>query len=86
MSTTTPPPSPSTTGTSTSATQSCTTAVPGKYGHVPYGACNSYYNFDPSFDANLAFLILFALSTLVHIVQAVIFKKVRDTPIGMDKI
>lgn len=77
MSTITPPPTATATTSATTATSTCTTAVPDKYGHVPYGACNSNYNFDPSFEANLAFLVLFALTTLTHIVQAIIFKKVR---------
>ncbi|KAJ4327823.1 hypothetical protein N0V84_001785 [Fusarium piperis] len=60
---------------SSSATASCTTAVPGKYGHVPIDACNSNYFFDPSFAANLAFCVLFGMTTLAHITQAIIFKK-----------
>ncbi len=64
------------TRTSASATASCTTAVPGKYGHVPLDACNSYYGFDPSFAGNLAFAVLFGMSTIGHLVEAIIFKKV----------
>lgn len=64
------------TTTSSSATASCTTAVPGKYGRVPIDACNAYYFFDPSFSANLAFAVLFGMTTMAHLVEAVIFKKV----------
>lgn len=64
------------TGTSASATASCTTAVPGKYGHVPVDACNSYYSFNPSFAGNLAFAVLFGMTTLAHLVLAILFKKV----------
>ncbi|RMJ03392.1 hypothetical protein CDV36_015077 [Fusarium kuroshium] len=60
---------------SSSAMASCTTAVPDKYGHVPIDACNSNYFFDPSFAANLAFCVLFGMTTLAHITQAIIFKK-----------
>ncbi|KAM5347966.1 hypothetical protein ACJ41O_007790 [Fusarium nematophilum] len=58
-----------------SATASCTSAVPGKHGYVPPDACDAYYMFDPSFPANLAFAVLFGMSTLCHIIQAFIFKK-----------
>ncbi|EJP68056.1 RTA1 domain-containing protein [Beauveria bassiana ARSEF 2860] len=59
----------------TAASPSCTTAVPDNHGHVPFGACNSYYNDDPSFEANLAFAALFGASFLAHIVQAIAYKK-----------
>ncbi|KAF4990690.1 hypothetical protein FDECE_14272 [Fusarium decemcellulare] len=58
-----------------SATASCTTAVPDSYGRVPVDACNSNYLFDPSFAANLAFAVLFGMTTLGHLTQAIIFKK-----------
>ncbi|KAK1718048.1 RTA1 domain-containing protein [Colletotrichum acutatum] len=54
---------------------SCTTAVPGKYGHVPIDACNSYYAFDPSFGGNVAFAVLFGLSFIAHIAQAILYRK-----------
>ncbi|WXC65394.1 hypothetical protein SNK03_011197 [Fusarium graminearum] len=63
------------TTTASSATATCTTAVPGKYGRVPVDACNSNYYFDPSFAANLAFCMLFGLTTIAHLAQAVLFKK-----------
>ncbi|KAH6965725.1 RTA1 like protein-domain-containing protein [Fusarium venenatum] len=63
------------TATASSAMTTCTTAVPGKYGRVPVDACNSNYFFDPSFAANLAFCVLFGLTTIAHLVQAVLFKK-----------
>ncbi|KAF5231600.1 hypothetical protein FAUST_9162 [Fusarium austroamericanum] len=58
------------TTTASSATATCTTAVPGKYGRVPVDACNSNYYFDPSFAANLAFCVLFGLTTIAHLAQA----------------
>lgn len=64
------------TTTATSAIATCTTAVPGKYGRVPVDACNSNYFFDPNFGANLAFCVLFGMTTLAHLTQAILFKKV----------
>lgn len=61
---------------SSTGTPSCTTAVPGKYGSVPPGACNSYYFYDPNFGANIAFAALFGVTTLIHIVEAWAYKKV----------
>lgn len=63
--------------TSNAASPSCTTAVPDKYGRVPFDACNSNYNDNPSFEANLAFAALFGASFAAHIVQAILYKKVR---------
>lgn len=74
MATTTSSPIPSTTTASNSP--SCTTAVPDKYGHVPFDACNSYYNFDPNFEAAVAVAVLFGLLTAIHIAEAIIYKKV----------
>ncbi|KAJ6780350.1 hypothetical protein PWT90_06545 [Aphanocladium album] len=71
----TPTTSSPTSTTSSTASPSCTTAVPDKYGHVPFDACNSYYNDNPSFEANLAFAVLFGASFVAHIVQAVVYKK-----------
>lgn len=64
--------------TSSDSLPSCTTAVPGKYGHVPIDACNSYYAFDPSFEGNIAFAVLFGLSFVAHITQAILYRKVRN--------
>ncbi|KAG7415063.1 RTA1 like protein-domain-containing protein [Fusarium sp. MPI-SDFR-AT-0072] len=65
----------STATTTSSVTATCTTAVPGKYGRVPVDACNANYFFDPSFAANLAFCVLFGMTTMVHLIQAILFKK-----------
>ncbi|WQF85688.1 Putative RTA-like protein [Colletotrichum destructivum] len=61
--------------TSSGARPSCTTAVPGQYGSVPIDACNSYYPFDPSFEGNLAFAVIFGLSLVAHVTQAVVHRK-----------
>ncbi|RFU75700.1 rta1 domain [Trichoderma arundinaceum] len=65
---------PSTT-TTNSASPSCTTAVPGKYGEVPLNACNSSYNAIPDFIPAVVVATLFGVFTLVHIIEAIIFKK-----------
>ncbi|GKT45369.1 putative lipoate-protein ligase A [Colletotrichum spaethianum] len=61
--------------TSSESRPSCMTAVPGKYGSVPIDACNSYYFFDPSFEGNMAFAVIFGLSLVAHVVQAIVHKK-----------
>ncbi|KAI9760598.1 MAG: hypothetical protein M4579_001567 [Chaenotheca gracillima] len=65
---------PSPTSSSAAAT-SCVSATPGKYGYVPPGACNSYYDFSPSFALAIAFSVLFGSVTLLHTFQAVRYKK-----------
>ncbi|KAL6410065.1 RTA1 domain protein [Ilyonectria robusta] len=57
----------------------CTTAVPGEFGHVLPDACNAHYGFYPSWQWNLVFAVAFGITTLIHIVQAWRFKKVRRT-------
>ncbi|KZL79386.1 rta1 domain-containing protein [Colletotrichum incanum] len=61
--------------TSSESRPSCTTAVPGKYGNVPIDACNSYYAFNPSFEGNTAFAVIFGLSLIAHVSQAIVHKK-----------
>ncbi|KAB2575108.1 Rta1 domain protein [Lasiodiplodia theobromae] len=61
--------------TSSTSTPSCTTAVPGKYGNVPFDACNSYYNFDPQFAPAVAVAVIFGILTIAHLVLAIVFKK-----------
>jgi len=69
--------------TSTSATEAppkCTTAVPDSNGYVPPSACNANYPFYPSFEWNVAFTVFFALTTLVHLGQMFVYRKVRTYP------
>lgn len=54
----------------------CTTAIPGAKGNVPIDACNSYYNYDPAFAPAVAVAVIFGVLTALHIVEAVIFRKV----------
>jgi hypothetical protein len=75
MATSTVSNSPSSTSAAASAT--CTTAVPGKYGYVPPDACNSNYNYDPQFAPAVAVAVIFGIFTLVHLVLAIVFRKVR---------
>ncbi|KAM5343339.1 hypothetical protein ACJ41O_014305 [Fusarium nematophilum] len=60
---------------SSAATSTCTTAVPDKYGYVPPDSCNANYGFYPQWEDNTAFAVAFGLSTVVHLVQAVLLKK-----------
>ncbi|KAL3293349.1 RTA1 domain-containing protein [Colletotrichum asianum] len=53
----------------------CISIAPDSNGHVPYGACQGFWPYVPSFEGNLALAILFGLSTLVHLVQAVMYKQ-----------
>ena len=62
--------------TSTAETApSCTSAVPGKHGNVPVDACNSYYMYEPSLGATVAFTVLFAIVMIVQVGEAVTFRK-----------
>lgn len=67
--------SPTATTTSDAFLASCTTAVPGKYGYVPITACNSNYNYNPSFSAAVAVSVIFGILTTVHLAESIIFKK-----------
>ncbi|KAB5585202.1 RTA1 like protein-domain-containing protein [Coniochaeta sp. 2T2.1] len=54
----------------------CTTAVPGRHGHVSdFEACNAYYNFDPELAPAVAVAVIFGLFTLCHAVLAFIYNK-----------
>ncbi|KAL7943387.1 RTA1 like domain-containing protein [Trichoderma barbatum] len=61
--------------TTSTAEPTCTTAVPGKYGEVPIIACNSNYNAIPEFIPAVVVTVLFGMLTLIHIIEAYIFKK-----------
>ncbi|KAF5980302.1 phospholipid-translocating ATPase [Fusarium bulbicola] len=61
--------------TVSSATSSCTTAVPDKYGYVPPDSCNANYGFYPNWKDNTAFAVAFGLSTVAHVAQAIILKQ-----------
>jgi hypothetical protein len=66
----------STVSSTTSATATCITGVPGKYGYVNPSDCNSLWNFQPSYSAAIAFSVLFAIVTVAHLTQGILYKKV----------
>lgn len=68
-------PSSTPTPTADASFASCTTAIPSKYGYVPPTACNSNFNFSPSFPAAVAVSIIFGLLTATHLTEALLFKK-----------
>lgn len=78
-------PSPTVTTTATSsystisASPSCVTVTPGKYGYVPSSACNAQWNYSPSFAAAVLFSCLFGLVTVTHIFLAAKQKKVSTS-------
>jgi hypothetical protein len=67
------------TSTTSSATPSCTTAVPDKYGYVPPDSCDANYGFYPNWEDNTAFAVAFGLSTVAHLAQAIILKQVLSS-------
>jgi hypothetical protein len=53
----------------------CTpTVAPDKNGWVPASECNALYLYYPSFNAAIAFAVLFGLLMIAHFVQATIYK------------
>ncbi|KAH0550964.1 hypothetical protein GP486_007671, partial [Trichoglossum hirsutum] len=69
-STATLPPSPTATGPG-----GCVTVTPGKYGRVPPDACNSYYNYDPSFGGAVLMSVAFGVVTAAHIGLGIAYQK-----------
>jgi hypothetical protein len=67
----------STASPTASATASCITVTPDKYGYVPEYACNANYNYNPSFPAAVVFTVFFGFTTFFHIYQAFIHKKIK---------
>ncbi|KAK4444548.1 putative lipid transporter atnI [Podospora aff. communis PSN243] len=59
----------------TAAEPQCTTAIPDANGYVPPSACNANYGYYPSWSWNLAFAVLFGLTTLIHLVQTFVYRK-----------
>lgn len=60
--------------TSTAA-PTCVTAVPGKNGYVPLGACNAKWPYEPSYAAAISLSTLFGIVTLAHLVLAILHRK-----------
>src|SRR4051812_12153252 len=57
----------------------CTSAVPGPHGEVPWDACNSNYNFSPELSPAIATAAIFGVLTLVHLVEALWYRKVSES-------
>jgi hypothetical protein len=53
------------------------TIIPDSNGYVPPGTCGALWQYYPSFNAAVAFAVLFGLLTAVHIWQAARYNKVR---------
>jgi hypothetical protein len=49
---------------------------PGKNGYLPPESCDVILYYVPSFAAAILFCALYGLTTLVHIIQAAVYKKV----------
>ncbi|KAJ5635962.1 uncharacterized protein N7484_009275 [Penicillium longicatenatum] len=66
------------TSTSASSTASATCVnniAPGKNGYLPPESCDVILYYVPSFAAAILFCALYGLTTIVHIIQAVVYKK-----------
>ncbi|KAH7187942.1 hypothetical protein DER44DRAFT_123821 [Fusarium oxysporum] len=68
-----------TAATATSTSLTCISVPPNEHGHVSVGACGAIWPYHPSFDSNLAIVIIFAVSTLAHAVQSLFFRQVRTS-------
>lgn len=53
--------------------------APGKDGYLPPEACGNILMYRPSFAAAVLFVVLFGITTGVHIVQGFAYKKVPNT-------
>lgn len=69
--------SPTSISLSITSTSDCITATPGKNGYVPPEACNAEWSYSPSFAAAVLFTVLFGLTTLTQLCQAIYYKKLR---------
>lgn len=69
----------SATSAAATSTATCLDIKPGKNGYLPPEACDVILYYVPSFGAAIFFCVLYGLTTLVHLVQAIIYKKVRIT-------
>ncbi|KAJ5247655.1 hypothetical protein N7468_002638 [Penicillium chermesinum] len=67
-------PSPTATSSPT-ASATCLNVPPGKNGYLPPEACNAILFYVPSLAAAILFCVLYGLTSGIHIVQAVLYKK-----------
>jgi hypothetical protein len=63
------------------APTTCISVAPGKDGYLPPESCDALLYYVPSFAAAILFCVLYGLTTIMHFVQAIIYKKVRSIPI-----
>ncbi|KAJ5928203.1 hypothetical protein N7466_007159 [Penicillium verhagenii] len=61
--------------TTASATSTCTTMTAGKNGYLPPDACNVILYYVPSLAAAIVFCLLFGMTLMAHVMQAIIHKK-----------
>ncbi|OGE52285.1 hypothetical protein PENARI_c010G11501 [Penicillium arizonense] len=64
----------SATATST-ASVTCISVAPGKNGYLPPESCDALLYYVPSFAAAILFCVLYGLTTIMHTIQAFIYKK-----------
>lgn len=57
---------------------SSTFGAPDENGYLPPGTCNALYDYYPSSTSAVAFAGIFGVLTLIHIIQALFYKKVFD--------
>ncbi|KAJ6080925.1 hypothetical protein N7499_005799 [Penicillium canescens] len=57
------------------ASATCISVAPGKDGYLPPESCDALLYYIPSFAAAILFCVLYGLTTIMHTVQAFIYKK-----------
>lgn len=65
---------------SSTPSATCITIAPGKNGYLPPESCDAILYYIPSFEAAIFLCVLYGLVALVHIIQAIIYKKVTSLP------
>ncbi|OOQ83942.1 RTA1 domain protein [Penicillium brasilianum] len=63
------------TTTSLTASATCLNIAPGKNGYLPPESCDALLYYVPSFGAAVLFCVFYGMTTLLHGVQAVMYKK-----------
>jgi hypothetical protein len=58
-----------------SPSAACVTMAPGKNGYIPPEACNSLWNYSPSFAGAIIMSVIFGILSLVHLIQMIVYKK-----------
>lgn len=76
----------SSTTISSTASATCLNISPGKNGYLPPEACDVVLYYVPSFAAAILFCVFYGMTTLMHIIQAVIYKKVSTVFFPLDTI